>query len=483
MLKPGFAASDALAAEIRPFVRDRLSAAEYPREIAFVDEIPLTTTGKVIRRIFRERVAKKPAADRQPNRARSWRTFARAAISARAAARPMRNNALPPGGPRTKVPIAEPAAHRRSIIGWSAVAQESIRIDGGRRRCAPAPPASAARPARSAHRPRRRRSSRCRRCARRSGDQDRHRLVADPQRIDPRLAGRREMRDASRANSASAAKRQRRAAPALPAGRLQRQELLEARSARRRARSPLSKVTGPFSPSRRIWRPSSLRRLRRKPAARSRRRRRAPASPAVTVESASGRPLRAASAASAAATGPSSGRSGTIRLAPNRPAPARRPGDPAAAARSSPVDQRHAERRVFVAQRRTAGAMRPRRVRVNGASAASAPERECDARRPRPAPSPRCSDGRHREIRMEEDVVRPPTGRRARPFRGRCPQWSRRRDDAEAGCRCAVAARRSGNARDRSQRGHLSRPRARRTRRQRRHDRAVEPEPACARST
>jgi acetyl-CoA synthetase len=55
-LKPGFAASDALADDIRRHVRDRLSAAEYPREIAFVDEIPLTTSGKVIRRVFREAV-------------------------------------------------------------------------------------------------------------------------------------------------------------------------------------------------------------------------------------------------------------------------------------------------------------------------------------------------------------------------------------------------------------------------------------------
>jgi acetyl-CoA synthetase len=53
-LKPGFAASDALAAEIRDFVRTRLSAHEYPREVAFVADIPLTSTGKVIRRLFRE---------------------------------------------------------------------------------------------------------------------------------------------------------------------------------------------------------------------------------------------------------------------------------------------------------------------------------------------------------------------------------------------------------------------------------------------
>ena len=56
MLKPGVAASEALAQEIRLYVRARLSAAEYPREIEFVDEIPLTTSGKVIRRMFRERV-------------------------------------------------------------------------------------------------------------------------------------------------------------------------------------------------------------------------------------------------------------------------------------------------------------------------------------------------------------------------------------------------------------------------------------------
>jgi acetyl-CoA synthetase len=47
--------SDALAANIRDFVRTRLSAHEYPREIAFIDAMPMTTTGKVIRRLLRER--------------------------------------------------------------------------------------------------------------------------------------------------------------------------------------------------------------------------------------------------------------------------------------------------------------------------------------------------------------------------------------------------------------------------------------------
>jgi acetyl-CoA synthetase len=53
VLKPGFTRSDALDAEIRQFVRGRLSAHEYPREIAFIDEMPMTTTGKVIRRLLR----------------------------------------------------------------------------------------------------------------------------------------------------------------------------------------------------------------------------------------------------------------------------------------------------------------------------------------------------------------------------------------------------------------------------------------------
>lgn len=55
VLKPGFSSSDQLAAEIQRFVRTRLAAHEYPREIAFIDTMPMTTTGKVIRRILRER--------------------------------------------------------------------------------------------------------------------------------------------------------------------------------------------------------------------------------------------------------------------------------------------------------------------------------------------------------------------------------------------------------------------------------------------
>ncbi len=57
VLMPGYAPSDAMAAEISDWVKTRLSMHEYPREVAFVDDIPLTTTGKVIRRLLREKAA------------------------------------------------------------------------------------------------------------------------------------------------------------------------------------------------------------------------------------------------------------------------------------------------------------------------------------------------------------------------------------------------------------------------------------------
>ena len=55
MVREGVEKTDDLAAQISLWVRERLSAHEYPREVEFVDSIPLTTTGKVIRRIFRDR--------------------------------------------------------------------------------------------------------------------------------------------------------------------------------------------------------------------------------------------------------------------------------------------------------------------------------------------------------------------------------------------------------------------------------------------
>lgn len=55
VVAPGVEADPGLAASVRDWVKIRLSAHEYPREIEFVDSLPLTTTGKVIRRVLRDR--------------------------------------------------------------------------------------------------------------------------------------------------------------------------------------------------------------------------------------------------------------------------------------------------------------------------------------------------------------------------------------------------------------------------------------------
>ena len=55
VLRQGHDATPALADDIRSFVRARLSAHEYPREISFVDALPMTSSGKIMRRVLRER--------------------------------------------------------------------------------------------------------------------------------------------------------------------------------------------------------------------------------------------------------------------------------------------------------------------------------------------------------------------------------------------------------------------------------------------
>ncbi|WP_024278726.1 acyl-CoA synthetase [Xanthobacter sp. 126] len=53
--KPGVAPSEALAKNIQDFVKTRLSAHEYPRLVAFTDALPMTATGKILRRELRAR--------------------------------------------------------------------------------------------------------------------------------------------------------------------------------------------------------------------------------------------------------------------------------------------------------------------------------------------------------------------------------------------------------------------------------------------
>jgi acetyl-CoA synthetase len=55
VLRPGFAASDQLARDIQEFVKQRLAAHEYPRQVRFTDALPMTATGKVLRRELRAR--------------------------------------------------------------------------------------------------------------------------------------------------------------------------------------------------------------------------------------------------------------------------------------------------------------------------------------------------------------------------------------------------------------------------------------------
>jgi len=59
VLAPGATPSEALKRQIQEHVRLRLAPYQYPREIEFLDALPMTTTGKVQRRVLRERSAQK----------------------------------------------------------------------------------------------------------------------------------------------------------------------------------------------------------------------------------------------------------------------------------------------------------------------------------------------------------------------------------------------------------------------------------------
>jgi acetyl-CoA synthetase len=59
VLNPGHAGDAALAKALQDQVRDRLAAHEYPRAIEFVAELPLTATGKIVRRELRQREIRK----------------------------------------------------------------------------------------------------------------------------------------------------------------------------------------------------------------------------------------------------------------------------------------------------------------------------------------------------------------------------------------------------------------------------------------
>ena len=67
VLAPGFDGTSALVAELQRHVRGQLAPYEYPKEIEFIDALPMTTTGKVQRRVLRlQEEARAAAAARRP---------------------------------------------------------------------------------------------------------------------------------------------------------------------------------------------------------------------------------------------------------------------------------------------------------------------------------------------------------------------------------------------------------------------------------
>jgi acetyl-CoA synthetase len=55
--RDGYESGPALAADIQAYVKTRLSGHEYPREVEFLSELPMTITGKIMRRELRNRGA------------------------------------------------------------------------------------------------------------------------------------------------------------------------------------------------------------------------------------------------------------------------------------------------------------------------------------------------------------------------------------------------------------------------------------------
>lgn len=66
VLAPGHAPSAALEEDIQQHVRRFLAPYEYPKEIEFIDALPMTTTGKVQRRVLRERERQRKLGGRSP---------------------------------------------------------------------------------------------------------------------------------------------------------------------------------------------------------------------------------------------------------------------------------------------------------------------------------------------------------------------------------------------------------------------------------
>jgi acetyl-CoA synthetase len=62
VLAPGVQASQSLIEQLQVHVKGKLAPYEYPKEIEFIDALPMTTTGKVQRRVLRLREEEKARA-------------------------------------------------------------------------------------------------------------------------------------------------------------------------------------------------------------------------------------------------------------------------------------------------------------------------------------------------------------------------------------------------------------------------------------
>ncbi|MDP2744143.1 MAG: acetate--CoA ligase, partial [Dehalococcoidia bacterium] len=62
-LKDGYQPTEELRRELMHFARKKLAAAVAPREIEFVDKLPKTRSGKIMRRLLKARELGLPAGD------------------------------------------------------------------------------------------------------------------------------------------------------------------------------------------------------------------------------------------------------------------------------------------------------------------------------------------------------------------------------------------------------------------------------------
>ncbi len=63
VLKQGVEPTDALKEEIAAFVKNKLAGHEYPREIEFIDKLPKTRSGKIMRRVLKAKELGQPIGD------------------------------------------------------------------------------------------------------------------------------------------------------------------------------------------------------------------------------------------------------------------------------------------------------------------------------------------------------------------------------------------------------------------------------------